>query len=145
MQDFPHRYTAAVQSAPEGDIQLESAGLPSLVTSAPAEFGGPGDRWSPETLLVASVADCFALTFRAVARASSFPWIALRCEADGVLDRVDRVTRFTRIEVRAHLRIPAEASEERAHRLLERSEQSCLITNSLSATSTLEARVEIES
>jgi len=58
---------------------------------------GPGDRWSPETLLVGALADCFILTFRAVANASSLPWIRLRCEAEGVLDRVERMTRFTAV------------------------------------------------
>jgi organic hydroperoxide reductase OsmC/OhrA len=145
MQDFPHRYAAAALAGPDGDVELESARLPRLVAAAPAEFGGPGDRWSPETLLVAAVANCFALTFRAVAGASRFPWISLRCEAEGVLDRIDRVTRFTELEVRAHLRVHASAGEERAHRLLERTEQSCLITNSMSARSTLHASVEVES
>ena len=39
------------------------------------------------TLLIAAVADCFILTFRAVARASRFEWISLGCTVDGVLDR----------------------------------------------------------
>ena len=41
-----------------------------------AEFGGPGDLWSPETMLAGAVAGCFILTFRAAARASSasIPW-----------------------------------------------------------------------
>jgi hypothetical protein len=37
--------------------------------AAPAEFGGPGDQWSPESLLAGAIASCFALTFRFVARA----------------------------------------------------------------------------
>jgi len=32
-----------------------------------------------------------------VANASSLPWIRLRCEAEGVLDRVERMTRFTAV------------------------------------------------
>jgi organic hydroperoxide reductase OsmC/OhrA len=31
------------------------------------QLGGPGGQWSPETLLVAAAAECFILTFRAVA------------------------------------------------------------------------------
>jgi organic hydroperoxide reductase OsmC/OhrA len=143
MHPFPHRYSASATAEADGDILLDSDGLPSLVTSAPAEFGGPGDRWSPETLLVGAVADCFILTFRAVAKASSLPWTALSCEAEGVLDRVDRVTLFTEISVRASLRIPPGVDEVRALRLLERAEEHCLVTNSLSATAHLDAQVEV--
>jgi organic hydroperoxide reductase OsmC/OhrA len=143
MHPFPHSYSATATADADGDIRLDSDGLPSLVTSAPAEFGGPGDRWSPETLLMGAVADCFILTFRAVAKASSLPWTALTCEAEGVLDRVDRVTLFTEIRVRASLRVPPGADEVRALQVLERAEKLCLVTNSLSASAHLDARVEV--
>jgi len=109
----------------------------------PAEFGGPGDRWSPETLLVAAVADCFILTFRAIARASKFSWLSIRCDVVGTLDRVEKITQFTGFHVRAVLRVPAGTNDEQARRILTRAEQSCLITNSLKAASHLEADVEV--
>jgi peroxiredoxin-like protein len=143
MHPFPHRYVAIASATLEGDILLDSESLPTLRTAAPAEFGGRGDRWSPETLLIGAVADCFILTFRAVAKASSLPWVSLSCEAEGTLDRVERVTRFTEITVRATLEVPPEVEEAKALRLLERAEQICLVTNSLNAKVHLEARVEV--
>jgi len=142
MQDFPHRYHAAALANADGEIRIDSERLPSLVSAPPLEFGGPGDRWSPETLLVAAVADCFILTFRAIARASNLPWISLECEVEGTLDRVENVTRFTEFQVRASLRVPPDTNEERAQRLLARAEQNCLITNSLKADSHLSAAIE---
>ena len=73
MQDFPHHYSAFARAQEQGEIELGGDGLAPLQSAPPAEFGGPGDLWSPETLLVAAVADCFALTFRAIARASKLP------------------------------------------------------------------------
>jgi len=142
MQDFPHRYAVAAQADAEGLVNLESARLPTLVSAPPSEFGGPGDRWSPETLLVAAVADCFILTFRAIARASKLAWVSLNCEVEGTLDRVERVTQFTEFRVRASLRVPPGTDEARAQRLLARAEQGCLITNSLKAKSSLSTTVE---
>jgi len=142
MQDFPHHYAASARADAEGDVTLESPRLPALVSAAPAEFGGPGDRWSPETMLVAAVADCFILTFRAIARGSKLAWTSLSCEVEGTLDRVERVTQFTGFRVRASLRVPAGTDETRAKRLLERAEQGCLITNSLKANSQLSLTVE---
>jgi peroxiredoxin-like protein len=141
--EFPHAYAAAAVAEPEGDVALEAERLPALHSAPPAEFGGPGDRWSPETLLVAAAADCFVLTFRAIARASRFRWLDLRCSVEGTLDRVERVTRFTELRVRVRLRVPAGVDEAQARRLLARAEQSCLISNSLNATRHLDAEVEI--
>jgi organic hydroperoxide reductase OsmC/OhrA len=143
MQDLPHHYTVAASARSEGEIALESARLAPLASAAPAEFGGPGDRWSPETLLVAAVADCFVLSFRAVAQASKLEWVSLRCEVEGTLDRVERVTQFTGFDVRASLRVPPGANAERARGLLEKAEKICLISNSLKAASHLETSVEV--
>lgn len=143
MHPFPHRYTVSAAAAPEGDVALESARLPSLASAPPAEFDGPGDRWSPETLLVAAVADCFVLTFRAIARASKLPWLSLRCEVEGTLERVERASQFTRFQVHATLKVPPGVDAEQARRQMERAEQTCLVTNSLKAAVHLEAGVEV--
>jgi organic hydroperoxide reductase OsmC/OhrA len=142
MQDFPHHYSVAATGEASGDVVLEASRLPALQSASPAEFGGPGDRWSPEALIVAAVADCFVLTFRAVAQASKVPWAALRCEVGGTLDRVDRVTQFTRFDIRAHLRVSAGSNVEAARRALEKAERVCLISNSLKATIHLETEIE---
>jgi organic hydroperoxide reductase OsmC/OhrA len=133
MQDYPHRYLATADAPEAGPIDVSSPGLEKLVSAAPAEFDGPGDLWSPETMLVGSVANCFILTFRAVARGSRFEWNALRCEVEGVLNRVDRVTRFTDFNIRAILRVPEGTDEHKAQRLLEKSEAVCLVTNTLNS------------
>ena len=144
MQSLPHLYRVEALAKLEGPVVVASSGLETLVTAPPSEFGGPGDQWSPETLLVASVVDCFTLTFRAIARASSLDWLDLRCEGEGMLDRVDRATRFTGITVRAFLRIPAGGDVERAGQLLRKAERGCLITKSLVCAVRLEPNVTTE-
>jgi organic hydroperoxide reductase OsmC/OhrA len=141
MQDFPHHYLVTASEGAAPTVRLESDRLPSLPSAAPAQFGGPGDRWSPETLLVAAVADCFVLTFRAVAIASKVSWTTLTCEVDGTLDRVDRVTQFTRFDIRARLSVSAGTDESFARRALEKAERGCLITNSLKASVRFHAEV----
>jgi len=141
MHPYPHRYVVRASAAPEGDVPVDSAGLPTLHTAPPAEFDGPGDRWSPETLLCAAVADCFLLSFRAVARASKLDWTALDCSVEGKLDRVDNRSLFTEIVVRASLRVPAGTDQARATKLLEKAEHVCLVSNSLVAQRRLEPTV----
>lgn len=141
MQEFPHRYSVAASATSEGPVAVTSKGLEALSTAPPVEFDGPGDRWSPETLLIASLVDCFALTFRAIARASSLEWVELRCEGEGELDRADHKTRFTGVSLRAFLTVAPDTSAERATHLLQKAEASCLITNSLACPVKLEPHV----
>lgn len=143
MQEFPHRYGVVASASPEGDIALDADRLPTLHSAAPTEFDGPGDRWSPETLLVAAVADCFVLTFRGIARVSKLPWISLTCDVTGTLDRVERITQFTGFLVRVRLQVPAGTNQEQAQRVLTKTEQTCLVVNSLKAGSHLETEVNI--
>jgi uncharacterized OsmC-like protein len=75
---------------------------------------------------------------------SRFSWLSLECSATGTVDRVDRVTQFTALEVRAHLRLPAGANADQARRLLAKAEEACLVTNSLKVRPHLEAVVEID-
>jgi organic hydroperoxide reductase OsmC/OhrA len=144
MQDYPHRYLANARGRPEGVIDTGSPGLDTIAVMPPAEFDGPGDKWSPETLLVASIANCFILTFRAVARASQFDWNALGCEVVGILNRVERVTRFTEFQINVTLRLPAGADWHKAHRIAEKSESVCLVTNSLNGDKTLKVDIEYD-
>ncbi len=143
MQDFPHHYQVAASAADTGNVELSSDGVAAIASAPPAEFGGPGDQWSPESLLVAAVADCFVLSFRAIARASKLDWTSLSCDVTGTLDRVERKTQFTGFDVKAELVVPAGTDEAKAQRLLQKAEDACLITNSLIADSHLEATVRI--
>ncbi len=144
MQELPHHYAVKASAVADSNVLLESPGLESLTTAGPAEFGGPGDLWSPETLLVAAVADCFILSFRAIARASKMEWISLSCDAVGDLDKIDKVTQFTGFRLRVRLEVPEGLREGKAERLLEKAEKHCLITNSMKAGSTLDYEVIVK-
>lgn len=143
MQQLPHRYRVTATGRTAGHVELSSTGLDVLESAPPAEYGGPGDRWSPETLLVAAVADCFVLTFKAIARASKLDWSSVSCDVEGVLDRDGDVTRFVSFTVHALLDVPAGTDEARAKRLLAKAEETCLVTRSLRASPTLDAEVRV--
>lgn len=140
--ELPQNYSVTARVSPESHVRLSAENLTDLESAAPKEFGGPGDRWSPEDLLVAAVADCFVLSFRAIAAASKFEWVDLKCDVVGKLDKVDRAVQFVELAVKASLTIPPGTDPTRAHRLLEKAEQSCFITNSLKASVHLETMIQ---
>lgn len=141
MHPYPHTYRTTATANADGLVTVASPGLPDLASSPPPEFDGPEGHWSPETLLCAAVADCFVLSFRAVARGSKFDWKTLDCRVEGILDRVDGTTRFTRYVTRATLTVPAGTDRARAQQLLEKAEHVCLISNSLNGATELACEI----
>lgn len=111
--------------------------------AAPPEFLGEPGLWTPEHLLVASVATCFLATFRAIAENSKLHVLRLEVEAEGLLEKEEGGFRFTQIVVRPRLAIADAADEERAYRMLEKAERACLISRSLSSHMELQAQVEV--
>ncbi len=141
MQPFPHRYALRLDGGPEGAARLDVGGLPALECAPPREFDGPGDRWSPEHLFVASVTSCFLLTLRAVARASKIAFNALHVDSEGVLDRVEGGLKFTEVILRARITVPAGSDREKVTKAMEKAEKSCLVSRSVNCAVRLEAEV----
>lgn len=144
MQGYPHHYLVSASGGGKGNIVVSGEGLPDLDTQAPPQFGGPEGVWSPETMFTASVANCFILTFRAIARASKFEWTSLDCTVDGVLDRPERATVFTEFNIHAVLHAPEGTRQQLAQRLLEKAEQLCLITASLKSEINLTTDIQTD-
>lgn len=141
MKPYPHTYNASADASATGVVSVASPGLTGLDTAPPPEFDGPGGVWSPETLLVAAIADCFILTFRGVSRAAHFEWIRLEAHVDGTLERDSGVTQFVRYTTRAILTVKPNADHAKAQELLERAEKVCLVANSLRGVRALEVQV----
>lgn len=141
MNPYPHRYSVSARAAAVGTVTVSASGLPDIASAPPVEFDGPGDQWSPEGLLCAALADCFILTFRAIARASKYEWQDLSCRVEGVLERTEGAAQFTGFTTYAVLRLPAGADAARAQALMEKAEKGCLIANSVRGTRQLVAEV----
>ncbi len=144
MKALPHRYNVTITSGEQSFPVITSDRLEPFSSAPPADFGGPGNLWSPETLLVAAVADCLALTFRAIAKSSQLRWTKFLCDADGTLDRYEGVTRFAAIDLHVWLVVPAETDPARARTVLEKAEKNCLVGNSLRFTPALHLNVSVE-
>ena len=141
MHQFPHHYVVTATARPSGDVPLSTEGVRVIESATPREFDGPGNQWSPESLLVAAVADCFVLTFRAIAVGFKFSWVSLDVRTEGTVERTDGKMRFTKFLTHAKLRIAAGGDAEKAKILLQKAEASCLVTNSLSSDTHLTTEV----
>ena len=92
---------------------------------------------------MAAVTNCLVLSFRAIAAASRFEWLNIECDASGVLDQVERKIQITTIENSVTLTVPAGSDPAKAEKLLEKAEQACFISNSLTAEVALKCEIVI--
>ena len=138
MHLFPHRYEVNLASGADGYASLSTTGVPPLLTALPLQFDGPGDAWSPEHLLLASVQGCFVFMLRAVARRMNVTVNSLDVTAVGTVHRLAGVARFGEIVLRPTISVDASVSDEVVTELLDTAAKASLISASLSAPVHLE-------
>jgi organic hydroperoxide reductase OsmC/OhrA len=111
---------------------LEVSELPPVTTSAPPEFQGEPGFWTPEHLLVAALESCLMTTFLAIAEKSKLDVVSYRSSALAKLESVEGVgLAFTRILVRPIVKLRNEQDREKARRILDKAERSCLVSRAL--------------
>lgn len=141
MKPLPHIYEAKLSGGPQGYAIVSAGGLPDLRTAPPVDFDGPGDAWSPEQLLLAAIESCFLFTLRAVAAASKIEFTALELSGQAKLERVEGATRFTEIVLRPLITLAPETDSGAAERALEKAENVCFVSASLTASIRLQPEI----
>jgi peroxiredoxin-like protein len=115
----------------------------SIIFSAPPEFLGEPNVWTPEHFFVAAVASCYVSTFSGIADASKFSFASLEVNAEGTLEKDASGWKFTQVRLSPSLTIVREQDRDRAGRILEKAEKTCLIARSILAKVTLEPVVKV--
>lgn len=144
MEDDEHRFQAVAwwTSGQAGIAKSNSAPNAIHFTSPPA-FGGLEGRWTPEELLLCSVASCYTTTFSALADASKLEYSDLGVEVEGIFRKVDSGYAFSEILIRPKLTIPADLEQARALRLLHKAKAVCLVSRALSVEQKFEPSVQV--
>jgi peroxiredoxin-like protein len=142
--EHAYRVSAWWTSGQTGLAKSDSA--PNAIHfTAPPEFGGMEGRWTPEELLLASVASCYTTTVRAIAGDAKLDFTDLNVEASGVIRKAESGYMFAQIILRPNLKISSSEVRERALELLRRAEKLCLVSRALGANVTFEPQLEINS
>jgi organic hydroperoxide reductase OsmC/OhrA len=127
-----HRFPASVHWVGGRLTRVSSPDKPDLQVATPPEFrGGIAGVWSPEDLLVAAVASCFAVTFVAIAEGRRVPIRSLDVRGVGHVElgptgRFGFVAIELAVEVETELGYAADAEL-----VAEKAEQGCLIAAAL--------------
>lgn len=138
---FPHHYDATLIWTGSGPATLGAGERPPIKGGAPPEFGGDAGAWSPEHLLLSSLNLCLQTTFEAFARREDLQVQSYRSRALGTLARVPGGLAFTDLSVEVVI-VAASEQEQRAHDLLLKAKQHCLVANALTQPVRLTMTVE---
>ena len=111
--------------------------------SAPPEFFGEAQVWTPEHFFVAALVSCYVSTFSGIANATKFSFASLEVNAEGTIERDAGGWRFTEIRLYPSVKIDREQDRERAGQILEKAERTCLIGRSISAKVILVPAVKV--
>ena len=128
-KDF--RFPVSVRWHGEQLAGVTAPDLEEIEVAVPPEFRGPGGHWSPEHLLVASAASCYAVTFAAVAERRRIPLHSLTVTGTGhVGHRDDGRVGFVAVELTARIRTEPEFVGA-AERTARATHTACLVTDAL--------------
>jgi organic hydroperoxide reductase OsmC/OhrA len=140
LKDFRFRIDASPLR--DGRVRLTSDGKAPLEAALAAEFrGGTPGMWSPEDLLVASVASCYVVALKNIAAHRDLTVQSLSVEGVGhVTRRVEGRVGFVVIELRVELTVDR-ACVELAERAARAAKQLCLVGHAVEVPIELELEV----
>jgi organic hydroperoxide reductase OsmC/OhrA len=139
-KDF--RYKVAVDWEGDRITNVSSPDKPELTVATPPEFknGVPG-VWSPEDLLVAAVASCYAVTLVAVAERRELPLHSLHVSGTGHLTaRDDGRFGFVAIELTAAIRTDEQVLDA-MERAAKHAGRACIVSMALDVPVHVDAEV----
>jgi peroxiredoxin-like protein len=135
-------YTTEIEWTGERHGNLRAPVLPNMEVDAPPEFKGHEGVWTPEHLFVASINSCFMTTFLAIAENSKLDVVSFTANAKGKLEKLEgQGFIMSEVTLRPKLLVRHASDAERAGRILEKAERSCLISNSIKTETKLEPEV----
>jgi osmotically inducible protein OsmC len=123
-----------------GTIQGGTGVLRDLEITQPTRFGDADGHTSPEELVAAALAGCFAMYLSGVLTKADSPPERLEARAVVTLDTVDGAPRITTIDLSVVGHVPG-VDDETFQAAAREAEQGCPVSNVLNAEIRLDARL----
>jgi peroxiredoxin-like protein len=125
------------------DFQMHGGNGNCIEVATPPEFpGGVAGVWSPEHLLTGAVSSCFMTTFLALAEKSKLEFTSFSCHAEGKLDVLNGQLQITEVVLVPSICLDSADDQDKALRILEKTERLCPITHALKAAVKVKIVVE---
>ena len=106
----------------------------------PLEFGGTDNIINPEDAFVGSLAMCFSITFKEIAKKMRLDIDDFELDTTGILEEVNGGKMFTKIYLKPD--INTNEPENKINRAIQLAEKNCLIARSMKSEIIIEADIE---
>lgn len=139
----PHFYNVDITWSKDRQGEMSSPELSTTVEIAtPPQFPkGVEGIWSPEHLFTSAVASCLMTTFLSIAENSKLEFTGFTCKSHGKLEQIEGKFLMTEVILEPTVTIANESEREKAERVLQKSEQHCLISNSIKSKVTMKTTI----
>lgn len=114
------------------DVVVRADGKPELVGSADVPFRGSADRWNPEELLLAALAQCHLLSYLHSAVKHGIVVIGYTDSAEATVEQVGDGGRFTSVTLRPQVTITDASKVDLAQQIHAEASTNCFIAASVS-------------
>jgi organic hydroperoxide reductase OsmC/OhrA len=109
--------------------------------ATPKAFGGDESQWSPEHLFLGSISSCYMTTYLFFCRKYVCNISGFTCNIIGHVEMIDGKLRFTHIDIYPKVYVVDEPAKVKVRSALEKTQQYCLISNSVKAEITYHTEV----
>jgi organic hydroperoxide reductase OsmC/OhrA len=112
-------------------VTLEVAGKPSLAASADVPFRGEAEKWNPEDLLLAALAECHLLSYLYACTKAGVVVTAYEDDASGTIVMDGEGGAFTEVTLRPRVTVAAASMVPAAEAAHATARELCFIANSV--------------
>ena len=126
-----------------GTLTSGSGALDELPVTWASRTERPDGKTSPEELIAAAHASCFAMALALVLGDNDTPPDRIRVSASCTLDEVDGAPRVTTVDLTVQARVPGVEDPADLERLVERAADLCPVSNALRGNVEINVRSEL--
>lgn len=138
-----HFYLKAEWPGGRNNVGAIDAGNLKTKISIPPEMDGPGEGTNPDEMLLGAAATCYVITLAAMIERMNLPLKEMAHEAEGIVDVTNGVFTYKKI-IHKPTVVLEKSATEKDHRklraLVEKAEQSCMISRAIKGNVELELR-----
>lgn len=138
-----HFYLKADWPGGRNNVGYIDAGKLQTKVSIPPEMDGPGVGTNPDEMLLGAAATCYVITLGAMIERANLPLQEMSLESEGIVEVKNNVITYKKIIHKPTVTLTNQASEKNYQmlkKLIERAEESCMISRALKGN----VKIELE-
>ncbi|MFP3509205.1 OsmC family protein [Peribacillus sp. SIMBA_075] len=141
-----HFHLTAEWPGGRNDIGMIQSGNLQTQISIPMEMEGPGIGTNPDEMLLGAASTCYIITFAAMLERAHIKKASLTMQSEAIVDVTNGVFTYKKIIHRPTLVLAPDTSEkaaEKARKLAEKAEASCMISRAIKGNVAVELNAAI--